>query len=104
MDPGAPQLLAGGGMGDVVRMHGAPARRLSRGADELALDVLHLRDNAGLSFGRIAAILTEKHGQPVTKNGCISLARRFGDDVALPCLCEEPENQDGGMPERWWAK
>ena len=28
---------------------------------------------------------------------------RRPETAPWPCECNKPENQDGGMPERWWA-
>jgi hypothetical protein len=41
----------------------------------------------------------------VTRNMVQGMRHRTSSFSAqIPCYCEKPENQDGGMPDRWWAE
>lgn len=67
----------------------------SRAQDEQQLKMLDLRDaehltckEIGLRFGK-------------SKGSVLGMLYRI-DKAELPCLCQKPENQDGGMPRGWW--
>ncbi|MEI4470942.1 hypothetical protein [Frigidibacter sp. MR17.24] len=38
-----------------------------------------------------------------SRNAVIGALNRLRADDQ-PCLCRKPENRDGGMPRRWWAR
>lgn len=71
-----------------------------RAKDERDLEILHLLDIEGV--GPTAVI--GRFG--VTKGQIAGIRNRATGEKARAehrCLCEKPENKDGGMPARWWA-
>lgn len=69
--------------------------------DEETLQVLDLRDE-GKSALEIAQLMAQQIGRPVTRNQIVGMWRRTG--AQSECACVKPENRDGGMPRRWWAR
>lgn len=68
----------------------------TRAEDLCLLEKLHLKDNRGLTFAQIA----ERFG--VSRSSVAGSIDRVNAALA-PCAAKNPENRDGGMPERWWA-
>lgn len=67
----------------------------TRAEDEELLNILHLRDNVGLT----ASAVSKRCGR--SRAAILGLEHRIRQD-ALSCICAKPENQDGGMPALWW--
>lgn len=74
---------------------GAPM--ISRARDEALLDMLHVQATEGTAVARARFGMTNSQVQ-----GKLHTTVRASD--AIPCLCDKPENRDGGMPPRWWAR
>jgi hypothetical protein len=72
----------------------APPRR--EWADAEVLDVMH-RATRGDTYVSIGA----DYG--VTRSAIAGMVMRIRE-ADLPCECTKPENRDGGMPARWWAR
>ena len=70
----------------------------AREADELALNILHLR--ATTDLGTVA--IAQRVGR--TRGSVLGIEKRIRDAGSAPCACQRPENKDGGMPAKWWAK
>jgi len=69
----------------------------SRAADEEQLAILDCYEHDG------PAITKERFGITNSKlQGIRDRMRKRGPADA--CECTKPENQDGGMPRRWWAQ
>lgn len=71
-----------------------------RAKDERDLEMLHLLDVARKGPDFVGA----RFG--VTRGQIAGLRNRTTGSKARTehrCLCEKPENKDGGMPARWWA-
>lgn len=56
--------------------------------EELQLGTLVVRDKYRLTRGQLAGIRD----------------RFLRGKAILPCACRKPENRDGGMRPKWWAK
>lgn len=66
--------------------------------DEEVLHLLHLRDHDGLT----AAQAAKATGR--SRSSVLGIEKRVRDQCQRHFdLCTKPENQDGGMPARWWA-
>lgn len=78
-------------------MHRGSLGHTSRREDECDLEIMHLVEGEGLTL----ALVAERLG--LTRSTVSGRVRRvrLADDV--PDQCRKVENQDGGMPERWWA-
>lgn len=72
--------------------------------DAQLLAALDLQD-AGMSRAETARLLSMAHDRPFTRmsvTGALDRIRKETD--AISCLCERPENRDGGMPADWWHR
>ena len=65
--------------------------------DEETLDILDRHERQGQTGPAIA-----KH-YGTSKSAIMGLIHRVRREEQ-PCKCRKPENKDGGMPERWWAR
>jgi hypothetical protein len=86
-----------------MRWKGTPRRKTppntaERARDEQLVMIMHLRENMGLTFGQIAPRVN------MTRDACIGAYHRLRLAYDPWCDCENPENQDGGMPPLWWRK
>jgi hypothetical protein len=75
-----------------------PATAPDRQDDERLLRMLDLRDHEGMKAAAIARYFG------VSRNAVIGLFHRQKTQDKQDCLCRKPENQDGGMSRKWWAK
>lgn len=68
--------------------------------DDIALlKMLYHMDHCGMTSGEIADAMGRSRSAVM---GAIHRVRV--EMAAFECCCVHPENQDGGMPARWWAK
>lgn len=71
----------------------------SRADDLELLNILDLHERQGLTAAQVA----ERMGG--SRSSILGKVHRVRCDAdATPCHAARPENQDGGMPERWWAR
>lgn len=71
----------------------------TRSDDIRVLNILHDLEEAGLE----SRVVREKYG--LTRGAMAGIRDRFlGSKTHLPCACHKPENRDGGMKPKWWAK
>ncbi len=70
----------------------------SRLDDEVALQILHLRDTTDLTAEHIGRRVGK------TRSAVLGIVKRIRDEPIAPCECLRPENRDGGMPPRWWSR
>ncbi|OWU80445.1 hypothetical protein [Phaeobacter sp. 22II1-1F12B] len=68
----------------------------TREDDLRALHVIDLRTK-----GQLTTQL--RKDMALTNSSIQGMMKRYRDSD-LPCLCEKPENQNGGMPDRWWEQ
>jgi len=66
--------------------------------DEMVLNVLHLRATTDLT----AVEVGQRVGR--TRGSVLGMEKRIRDAGVQPCHCVRPENKDGRMPAKWWAK
>jgi len=71
----------------------------TRADDERLLQMMHLHDVEGLSYGQIAERFVLSRSSVA---GYIRRVKSEADLVTSECVA--PENMDGGMGVRWWAK
>lgn len=77
-------------------------RGVTRADDLVVLELLDAHERLGLRGGALRNHMT-RITQERWGNGRLQGAlSRFRVDPE-PCACVKPENQDGGMPARWWA-
>lgn len=69
-----------------------------RAKDMLHLQIMHLRENEGLSMRQVAEHLGLRRNQVI---GLVHRINRAAD--AEPCACHLKRNKDGGMKPLWWA-
>lgn len=72
---------------------------MKRQADIDALRILDCYHDEGLSVSETGEALG------ISRNSVAGTIWRIriAHEEAGPCHCRKPENQDGGMPRRWWA-
>ena len=72
--------------------------------DAQLLAALDLAD-AGMSRAETARLLSMGYDRPFTRMSVTGALHRIKTETdAVPCMCERPENRDGGMPDGWWRK
>lgn len=74
-----------------------PVKKFSRLDDLEILEMLHLRDNEGMTMRQIGKMFGKTTGQVI---GMIDRVRKA--DAAIPDHCVDPANRNGGMGRRWW--
>lgn len=80
------------------------AEWLSRADDIAALEILHARENLGLTMKADAAHASAATGRNISRNQAIGIVGRVNEAVTRQAdRCRRKANRDGGMPERWWA-
>jgi hypothetical protein len=68
------------------------------------LELLDALENKGMTRAKAAVFLSEKFGRKVTFGAAVGQAHRVLKEAdAVECLCQKPNNKNGGMPTRWWA-
>lgn len=73
-------------------------------SDRECLEMLDAVHRQGLSRGEAARAMSLFLGRKVSRATVIGLLYRIEQAHGkVPCVCSKPENQDGGMPSRWWA-
>ena len=72
---------------------------MSHWTDVDILRALDMHEGQGLT----AAEAGRRMG--VSRSAVLGVIHRINKDAdRVPCLCQKPENRDGGMPARWWQK
>lgn len=69
--------------------------------DQQMLEILDKRERVGLTGAKIAEALG------VSRSAILGLLFRLNRDTDLAeqgSIVTKPENRDGGMPVRWWAR
>lgn len=70
----------------------------NRFTDREMLEVLHLK-----ATGITAASIGERMGR--SKSSILGMIHRVNEAANKhPCRCKKPENKDGSMGPRWWAR
>lgn len=73
------------------------ADRFTRADDERVLEILFSADVHGNAATRARFGMTNSAVQGLR-------GRTVRAAEAIPCACRLPENRDGGMAPRWWAR
>ena len=68
----------------------------TRDDDLRLLHVIDLRTKGQLTTQR-------RKDMALTNSSIQGMLKRYRDSE-LPCQCKKAENQNGGMPDRWWAE
>ena len=72
-----------------------PRQKVDRSEDIADLKILHCVDVLGLTYAQTAERFR------CSRAKVAGFCQRI-KQIDEPCACEKPENQDGGMPDRWW--
>jgi hypothetical protein len=76
-----------------------PEKIFTRSDDLALLNALDLCDHDGWTIASVAKDLGLSKNQMIGKLHRVRITKNTHS-----CLCEKPENMDGGMPRRWWER